>query len=723
MRRTLAFALTLAALVQGCGDAPLDLGPAGLEGAYEIAPGGEFLFATSTNRNELRALDMAAARRGFVRAPNPLHPLSIPVVDRPVALGRDVRYVEDRIEGGQYVYVRSAAAPAVSVVSADRVRGLKEVARIPTQGVVTAVAGLAPETTGTSALYFTTWQGLGSALYEVVLPPVEQLATPPSPRLVTSFPGRGVNAILALPAQGSARRLVVALREQAGRAGSTVLVDVASGASRPLGFPAPVRLLATHPRSGALAAGALVYGVLDEESCGGGRGCSGVLAVDTATLALATDFSGRPMLPVFPIQEGALIRGLEIASEVTLTRPNLIDTSERKETWPLLGMISHADPLGRIVYFDARGLRHIDTNTGVRPTDPTCVDREGQACPRVHCEATRAEDCAPSAVDAFELLPATGGRVAESDVTVESVSTVTTPPSQTVTTTRVRTVTAIEPLPRGVQITQGRTRDMLIELVYQGGIPGLALRSRSAGPSTTFQVPPEFAARALPGDVIELHGAEPPGCPTLLPVATVTPAGQITAGAPIPQACQAFTLFTVRAAGAQPFVIFGSESVTDSDLVSVPGYMGRVGLGEAYVFQGEEWHRAAVGDPSRPELSFTMGRGLRWTTTETTEVVRVTRRDVNNPNEPPLVERTVTTVESAAGEVGRDGRLRTRTHSLWSALALQLSNRGDLVLPSTLYFDKTTSNTYVAYPLHNRVVSYNASTVTEGTVSNFVTFE
>jgi hypothetical protein len=95
VRRALVAALVLLCACSSRTAAP----PARISGVNDIALVDNLLFITSTDRNELRALDLGEPEfivnlvaRDFVRAPNPLEPLSIPVLDRPVGIARDVRW-------------------------------------------------------------------------------------------------------------------------------------------------------------------------------------------------------------------------------------------------------------------------------------------------------------------------------------------------------------------------------------------------------------------------------------------------------------------------------------------------------------------------------------------------------------------------------------------------------------------------------------------------------
>ena len=75
------FVVLVTALAVGCTQAPV-AAAATLVGAHDMVLVDKLLFTTSTDRDELRVLDLvpaaAAGSRQYVRAPNPLEALSIP---------------------------------------------------------------------------------------------------------------------------------------------------------------------------------------------------------------------------------------------------------------------------------------------------------------------------------------------------------------------------------------------------------------------------------------------------------------------------------------------------------------------------------------------------------------------------------------------------------------------------------------------------------------------
>ena len=73
-----ALSLVVAALAVACSQPPPGL-ETRISGTRSLALVGDLLFVTATDRSELRVLDLSVSpRRDFVRAPNPIEPLSIP---------------------------------------------------------------------------------------------------------------------------------------------------------------------------------------------------------------------------------------------------------------------------------------------------------------------------------------------------------------------------------------------------------------------------------------------------------------------------------------------------------------------------------------------------------------------------------------------------------------------------------------------------------------------
>jgi len=151
--------------------------PTRLSGTNSSAVSGSLLFVTSTRSNELRVLDLeprAGLQRDFVRAPNPLLPLSIPTLPAPVELAAPTRYgpLGQPLQG-DWVFARGAGGPSVSIIGAlNCPQQLKEFGRITPRpdSVVTALASRLSSDDLQSQLYFATFDGTDSTIWELLLP-------------------------------------------------------------------------------------------------------------------------------------------------------------------------------------------------------------------------------------------------------------------------------------------------------------------------------------------------------------------------------------------------------------------------------------------------------------------------------------------------------------------------------------------------------------------------
>ena len=171
-RHLALLALVLAACSQ-TGVAP----PTRLSGTNSSVVSGSLLFVTSTRSNELRVLDLeprAGLQRDFVRAPNPLMSLSIPTLPAPVELATPTRYgpLGQPLQG-DWVFARGAGGPSVSVIGAlNCPQQLKEFGRIAPRpdSVVTALASRLSSDDLQAQLYFATFDGTDTTLWELLLP-------------------------------------------------------------------------------------------------------------------------------------------------------------------------------------------------------------------------------------------------------------------------------------------------------------------------------------------------------------------------------------------------------------------------------------------------------------------------------------------------------------------------------------------------------------------------
>lgn len=218
--------------------------PARLTGTNSSAVVGSLLFITSTGSNELRVLNLtppSGQPRDFVRAPNPLNSLSVPVLNSPVELAAPTRYgpLGQPLQG-DWLFARGAGSSAVSIIGAVNCpQQLREFGRVSPRpdSVVTALAARLSADDRVAQLYFTTFDGNETTLWELLLPnltrdradiTVPASTCPAYPSTLPSyslqpvglFPRKVVTAMVALPTvqhpgappDAEEKRLVVASR-------------------------------------------------------------------------------------------------------------------------------------------------------------------------------------------------------------------------------------------------------------------------------------------------------------------------------------------------------------------------------------------------------------------------------------------------------------------------------------------------------------------------------
>jgi hypothetical protein len=368
-----------------------------------------FLFITSTNSNELRVLDLKSPTatsviREPLKAPNPLETLSIPVLERPTSLMLDTRYEGSVRRKGSLLYAMRNGGAELSIVGVEPTE-LRELRRLPLAAPLTAMANLMDDAR-TSRIWLATFDGADSAVLELSLPAsAPELRAKSTKELVgalatrVKIPGASVSAMVAIPgvvdrtvsgrpfcADPAKACLAIATRPISGAPGKTSLLDPATLETVELAFVGPVRGLTVVDRSvvasdgeagGACmtnrdcrstqscsagqckpAPGAILYGTLDEETCGSPR-CGGVSAVDTRTgvtgrfEVLVVD--GAPSQPLR--WSDGLVRGLSVVPDAQLRS---ITSDGGVATFPLLGTLTMSN--GQIVFFDASTLSLIDLN-------------------------------------------------------------------------------------------------------------------------------------------------------------------------------------------------------------------------------------------------------------------------------------------------------------------------------------------------------------------------
>jgi hypothetical protein len=171
--------------------------PTNLSGTNSSVVSGSLLFVTSTRSNELRVLDLEprpGLQRDFVRAPNPLAPLSIPVLPAPVELSTPTRYgpLGQPLQG-DWVFARGAGSPSVSIVGAlNCPQQLREFGRLAPRpdSVVTALTSRLTADDRQAQLYFATFDGSDTTIWELILPnlPRDRGLTTVDSRLCNLYP-------------------------------------------------------------------------------------------------------------------------------------------------------------------------------------------------------------------------------------------------------------------------------------------------------------------------------------------------------------------------------------------------------------------------------------------------------------------------------------------------------------------------------------------------------
>lgn len=663
-------------LLAGCQDKPIAQA-ARLSGVNELVQVGEYLFSTSTDKDELRVLDLAPESvqgRQFKLAPNPLEALAVPVVPRPVGLVRDVSYepttvkvtldgvdggidlpmpdgttvfvtdgsdlvIPEAIEvGGPYVYAVAAGGLEISVVDgtndldlpADAGVGsrtnLREVKRLVAPAPVTAMNAVR-RADGTSRLAYATWDGSRALLVTVDLPGVEAIeATPLSAiegrtRVADALFDEVISALLFL----SDERLVVATRQDRGAKGRTFVFDLQTLATRALDFPGPVRMLATHPSVYAgnrvKGRGSRIYGVLAEEACGN-PGCGGIVAVDTATGARSLDQGGQPM---FTLTVGdALVQGLAIGRSVNLAQPT------GPSQWaalpiPLLGVATSST--GTLVFFDADGLTQLD------------FDGSGPRATQVRMEYPPTPDKPNGTVETY-----VAGPIKDDPETPE--------------------------VNEGPRFAAGAVVSETVLVIFQSEIPGLINLPTAEADGLRFPLPAGAAANAKVGDRVLLFAGEA-ACGEA-PVESVDADAVVVAD--LPQACPGRSRFTVRAGPQAPYVVLGSTS----------GYMGRTGPNRTFSFARPYYHHPAGFDPSRPAVQFDLGEG--------------------DPNMP------------------RDGRWVLEVADAWAPYVSTVDSSAGCSpnLPGTPVIDVRIHRLFVAYASANGIVEVDPTVAHRGALSRNV---
>ena len=590
--------------------------PAHIVATNSIALVDDLLFVTSPGASELRVLNLRASPRDFVRAPNPLEPLAIPVLAAPTTLARDIEYNADGDiddTNAPYVYVQGAASAEISIVGTQRDTQLVELNRVLADGIVTAIAARAPSASEPrSTLYYATLDENQGRLWQLKIPPSDSagrmIGAPEELTSLSYGPGGGdsgrvggpISSIAVMPNQ----RIAVASRVAGTGEGRTILLDTShqNGQQWVLdfrgqldSFPSrPFRQLVTHPTvyrlddAGALScpagggsscsvvlpAGARLFGLEDDDACGTSTDCPGILAVDTLPSSprftrRSLDASGYEMVP---IRFGTgLISGLSIAPQSGRSKPgaDLAFPGPSVQTIDLLGIATTSS--GFIVFFDAVALGVFNVSGDL--TQAVTVAYQ-----------TDTGDTVPTYVEG----PVLGTQ---------------------------RTDISPAPVNPGIAVALGAALDETVFVTYQGTINGfrdVPVPGGLLGGETELPAGTGDLNHLSPGaDRIVVTAGD---CTSEVPLTSLrrSPPVLVTSN---PIACSGAATFSVRAGGTQTYIVEGNTT----------GYMGRTGNSQTFAFPAAVGDRAgryfyhqapdlsrpelAPFDPTVPQLQFVMGNG------------------------------------------------------------------------------------------------------------------
>ncbi len=558
-----------------------------------------FLFVTSTDLNQLHIFEnyqTVAVGRSFVGAANPLETLMIPVLDRPGMLAVDEgRNKQGLRVTGAYVYAARPGGAEVSVVSVAQrrqvggaVEGSRVTRPLATPAPVTAIGAfmvldpanpaLETKLPPTTRLFTATWDGENASIFSASLPTdpdvlnltqslswERELLVGPTPvaAMVVVAPrtGRSLNGA---PFCATSACLAIATRENSGLGGESYLLDPDSGALATLSFSGPIRKLVVS------GDGTRVYGVLEEQACGG-PACGGIVAVDLVAATSATTPPYRASFPASldalglprrPLRAGdGLITGLTVASGGTIMQATEVTIdggvaglSRNPQQYNELGAFSSSNGLitffsgfaGSIIDYDPR--RSVLSAATVRlpgqllDGGDSFIGEDGGTIGSNTAVAVNARDVGEATFRISEVpLPA------NADGGVEQWA---------------------------VDISDGYLEDQAIAFVYKGQIPGLVSLPTSAADGVrlnTFGL----EARAAVGDIVRFEtGNDAAGYAECGRSTIATIGAGFIEAAVVPATCAARVRFSVRAAGAKPLVV----------AADLEGYLGRWAPGETLTY-------------------------------------------------------------------------------------------------------------------------------------------
>ncbi|MFN7133694.1 MAG: hypothetical protein ACK4N5_16575, partial [Myxococcales bacterium] len=277
-----------------------------LIGPTSIVQSGRRMLISTREANEVRVLSLEGEQTSFVRAPNPLYPLSVPTAPLPQSLGAWTG--PGGTDTAPYALALSTVAAQVSVIDTGTLTLLGSFA-VPDTALSVTVTAFAPGSAARGVIAVS--QAGQGALYVAQLPPALRdnpaAVAEVQPTLAVGLGASVPQFVLASPTDPD----LVAVGDRQvgddgfGRAGGLVLVNVATGAVERFDVGGPILRLSFEPT------GQRVYGILDAEACEGRR-CTGVFGFDVGARTLL------PGAAAAPVEVPGVLRGVAVGAADTV---------------------------------------------------------------------------------------------------------------------------------------------------------------------------------------------------------------------------------------------------------------------------------------------------------------------------------------------------------------------------------------------------------------------
>lgn len=594
---------------------------------------GNYLFVTSTDTNELKVVQnyvLGVNEKGtWVRAPNPLEVLTIPVLDGPSTLFADEGLsTEGRRVTGRFVYAIRNGGAELSVVDATPA-GLRQVTSAPLvmpAPITAAAAWLGFSLTqlpDSTQVYVATFDGSTGTIYSLTLATDlarrSTVATAKPVRLL-DVGAESIQALAMVPplagravdgqpfCAGTSACLVVGTRSVKGAQGRTLMVDPDTLRTVALAFPGPVRALEVP--AGEKEAGRRIHGLLDNGKCDS-TSCGGVMIIDTLSGTAAggfpvlVDFSGQPMLP---IQKAGVYAGsLAVAGAPAVTQGNQAP----------LGIFVGAEIMDGGAPDYSRGVYQGFTELGAF----SLADGEVEIYDGVSGSVIDNDPQRPSVIDATLVTPlklSDGGYsfTKEDGGTNTSIIVVTPDVALPLADDRSGTLPLSESTvtydglsaPFVITLADGYLQSQTLSLVNQGPIPGLEGLATSASDGDQVRFSSGLEARLAIDDRVAFSAGLADGGIEVCGETRITglSAGSAAVAA-VPAECAQRSRYTVYAQGARPLVL----------TASVEGFIARAAEGETVTYTRRYAFRPSRFDGVRPAMvmkigSMTSGPGAYW---------------------------------------------------------------------------------------------------------------